>query len=77
MFFSRYSALNLASLHARFGQVGEAKLALREAIMLAQLAEDHVCLQHILSWLYRLIIQLFPITRCPGSPVFRHFITKT
>jgi anaphase-promoting complex subunit 5 len=45
--------LNLAALHASFGQVSEAKLALREAIMLAQVAEDHVCLQHVLSWLYR------------------------
>lgn len=50
----RYSALTLASLHARFGQVELAKMALREAIMLAQVTEDHACLQHVLTWLYRL-----------------------
>lgn len=49
----RYAALNLAALHARFGHGDEAASALREAIMMAQEANDHVCLQHALSWLYR------------------------
>ncbi|KAL3872067.1 hypothetical protein ACJMK2_040023 [Sinanodonta woodiana] len=50
----RYAALNLALLHYRFGHKKESKAALHEAIRLAQGTNDHVCLQHALSWLYRL-----------------------
>ncbi|KAL8180133.1 UNVERIFIED_CONTAM: Anaphase-promoting complex subunit 5 [Gekko kuhli] len=48
----RYAALNLAALHCRFGHYQQAELALREAIRIAQESNDHVCLQHCLSWLY-------------------------
>lgn len=47
----RYAALNLAALHCRFGHHQQAKLALQEAIRVAQESNDHVCLQHCLSWL--------------------------
>ncbi|XP_041856158.1 anaphase-promoting complex subunit 5 isoform X2 [Melanotaenia boesemani] len=50
----RYAALNLASLHCRFGHYQQADLALQEAIRIAQESNDHVCLQHCLSWLYTL-----------------------
>ena len=50
----RYAALNLAAMHARFNHRREATSALREAIMMAQEANDHVCLQHALSWLYQI-----------------------
>lgn len=50
----RYAALNLASLHCRFGHYQQAGLALQEAIRIAQESNDHVCLQHCLSWLYTL-----------------------
>ncbi|XP_028269989.1 anaphase-promoting complex subunit 5 isoform X2 [Parambassis ranga] len=50
----RYAALNLASLHCRFGHYHQADLALQEAIRIAQESNDHVCLQHCLSWLYTL-----------------------
>ncbi|CAN9513509.1 unnamed protein product [Ophioblennius macclurei] len=50
----RYAALNLASLHCRFGHYHQAELALHEAIRIAQESNDHVCLQHCLSWLYTL-----------------------
>nr|XP_057926455.1 anaphase-promoting complex subunit 5 isoform X2 [Doryrhamphus excisus] len=50
----RYAALNLASLHCRFGHYLQADLALQEAIRIAQESIDHVCLQHCLSWLYTL-----------------------
>lgn len=50
----RYAALNLASLHCRFGHYQQAALALQEAIRIAQESNDHVCLQHCLSWLYTL-----------------------
>uniref|UniRef100_UPI003AAA9516 anaphase-promoting complex subunit 5 isoform X3 n=1 Tax=Centroberyx gerrardi TaxID=166262 RepID=UPI003AAA9516 len=50
----RYAALNLASLHCRFGHYQQAELALQEAIRIAQESNDHVCLQHCLSWLYTL-----------------------
>ncbi|XP_062814805.1 anaphase-promoting complex subunit 5 isoform X1 [Anolis carolinensis] len=48
----RYAALNLAALHCRFGHYQQAALALQEAIRIAQESNDHVCLQHCLSWLY-------------------------
>lgn len=50
----RYAALNLAALHCRFGHKEEALAALREAITMAQETNDNICLQHALSWLYRL-----------------------
>ena len=50
----RYAALNIAALHARFSHKEEAAAALREAIMMAQESNDHICLQHALSWLYRI-----------------------
>ncbi|XP_076859434.1 anaphase-promoting complex subunit 5 [Brachyhypopomus gauderio] len=50
----RYAVLNLATLHCRFGHYEQADLALQEAIRIAQEANDHVCLQHCLSWLYTL-----------------------
>ncbi|XP_066544877.1 anaphase-promoting complex subunit 5 [Amia ocellicauda] len=50
----RYAALNLAALHCRFGHYQQADLALQEAIRIAQESNDHVCLQHCLSWLYLL-----------------------
>ncbi|KAG7480620.1 hypothetical protein MATL_G00058120 [Megalops atlanticus] len=50
----RYAALNLAALHCRFGHYQQAALALQEAIRIAQESNDHVCLQHCLSWLYML-----------------------
>ncbi|XP_063050550.1 anaphase-promoting complex subunit 5 isoform X2 [Engraulis encrasicolus] len=48
----RYAILNLATLHCRFGHYQQADLALQEAIRIAQESNDHVCLQHCLSWLY-------------------------
>ncbi|KAK5639964.1 hypothetical protein RI129_010775 [Pyrocoelia pectoralis] len=48
----RFAALNLAVLYFHFGHRNEAVAALKEAIMLAQQANDNVCLQHALSWLY-------------------------
>ncbi|XP_034284647.1 anaphase-promoting complex subunit 5 [Pantherophis guttatus] len=48
----RYAALNLAALHCRFGHYHQAEMALQEAIRIAQESNDHVCLQHCLSWLH-------------------------
>ena len=50
----RYAALNLVSLHSRFGHRASALSALREAISMAQSANDRVCLQHALGWLVRM-----------------------
>jgi anaphase-promoting complex subunit 5 len=50
----RYASLNLAGLHFRFGHKEEALTALQEAIRMAQETNDHVCLQHALSWLHRI-----------------------
>lgn len=50
----RYAALNLAVLHAQFGHKKEALHALKEAIMTSHEANDNVCLQHALAWLYKL-----------------------
>ena len=50
----RYAALNLAAMHARFQHQEEALLALKEAIMMAQEANDHLCLQHALTWLFKI-----------------------
>lgn len=50
----RYAALNLAALHFRFGHRDESLAALKEAISMAQETNDHVCLQHALSWQHRI-----------------------
>ncbi|XP_048245886.1 anaphase-promoting complex subunit 5-like isoform X1 [Haliotis rufescens] len=50
----RYAALNLAALQYRFGHKDESMAALNEAIRMAQETNDHICLQHALSWLHRL-----------------------
>ncbi|PSN35870.1 Anaphase-promoting complex subunit 5 [Blattella germanica] len=50
----RYAALNLAILLAKFNHKKEALYALKEAIMMAHEANDNVCLQHALAWLYKL-----------------------
>lgn len=47
----RYASLNLSILHFKVGQEREAMAALREAVTLAQEANDTVFLQHALSWL--------------------------
>jgi len=51
----RYAALNLASFHCRMDHREEAMLAIKEAITMAQESSDHVCLQHVLSLLYRIV----------------------
>ncbi|KAJ8948335.1 hypothetical protein NQ318_019320 [Aromia moschata] len=50
----RFAALNLAILHYHFGHTEEALASLKESIKISQEANDNVCLQHALSWLYRL-----------------------
>ncbi|XP_030765608.1 anaphase-promoting complex subunit 5 [Sitophilus oryzae] len=50
----RYAALNLAILHYHFGHMKEALASLKESIKIAHEANDSLCLQHALSWLYRL-----------------------
>lgn len=50
----RYASFNLATLHSKMGHRGEALIALREAITLAQDANDSSFLQHALSFLCRL-----------------------
>ncbi|XP_071450203.1 anaphase-promoting complex subunit 5 [Hetaerina americana] len=50
----RYAALNLAALHTQFGHKGRAMNILNEAIKIAHEANDNVCLQHALTWLYKL-----------------------
>ncbi|KAL3285340.1 hypothetical protein HHI36_019448 [Cryptolaemus montrouzieri] len=52
----RFAALNLAVLHYHFNHHEEAVASLREAIKIAQDANDTLCLQHALSWLYRVIV---------------------
>lgn len=52
----RYAALNLAGLHAKYNHKESAMSVLKEAMMMAQEANDHVCLQHALSWLLRYMI---------------------
>ncbi|XP_029166139.1 anaphase-promoting complex subunit 5 [Nylanderia fulva] len=47
----RYAALNLAVLHAQFKHKEIAQYALKEAIKLAQEAQDNVCLQLAHSWM--------------------------
>uniref|UniRef100_A0A671X7V4 Anaphase-promoting complex subunit 5 n=1 Tax=Sparus aurata TaxID=8175 RepID=A0A671X7V4_SPAAU len=60
----RYAALNLASLHCRFGHYQQADLALQEAIRIAQESNDHVCLQHCLV---KLFPSSDPLTSCRCS----------
>ena len=51
----RHAALILASYHCSLDHTEEAKEAIREAITMAQESSDHVCLQHVLSLLYRIV----------------------
>ena len=44
----------MAALHAQFGHTKVGLMALQEAIRLAQESNDHICLQHALTWLYTL-----------------------
>lgn len=46
LFRGRFAALNLALLHLKFGHKKAAIAAAREAISLAQLSNDIVCLQN-------------------------------
>ncbi|CAH0545836.1 unnamed protein product [Brassicogethes aeneus] len=50
----RYAALNLAILHHHFNHNDEALASLNESIKLSHEANDNVCLQEALSWLYRI-----------------------
>lgn len=50
----RYAALSLTGLHARFSQPQAARMALCEAVAMAQEADDHNCLLHALNWSLRL-----------------------
>ncbi|XP_039286737.1 anaphase-promoting complex subunit 5 isoform X2 [Nilaparvata lugens] len=50
----RYSALNIAILHAQFNQKEAALDALKEAISLSHEEKDNICLQHAQAWLYNL-----------------------
>ncbi|KAK2522794.1 Anapc5 [Columba guinea] len=68
----RYAALNLAALHCRFGHYQQAELALQEAIRIAQESNDHVCLQHCLSWLYILEQKIFD-----SCVLLEHSVTKS
>ncbi|XP_044758566.1 anaphase-promoting complex subunit 5 isoform X2 [Coccinella septempunctata] len=52
----RYAALNLAVLHYHFNHHHETLASLKEAIKLAQDANDNLCLQHAMAWLHRLVI---------------------
>ena len=73
----RYAALNVAAMHARFGHNEEALLALKEAIMMAQESNDHMCLQHALMWLFRIQPKQRPflmercISKCNNLGVYR------
>ncbi|CAN7985666.1 unnamed protein product [Ixodes hexagonus] len=58
----RYASLHLAMLHAKMGHDLEARAALREAVTLAQDANDVVFLQHALAWHCRL-----DGARCPEA----------
>ncbi|XP_045463070.1 anaphase-promoting complex subunit 5 [Harmonia axyridis] len=55
--YTRYAALNLAALHYHFGHYDETLASLKEAIKLAQDANDNLCLQHAMAWLHRLLIK--------------------
>ncbi|NWT04466.1 APC5 protein, partial [Mionectes macconnelli] len=68
----RYAALNLAALHCRFGHYQQAELALQEAIRIAQESNDHVCLQHCLSWLYILEQKI-----CDSCVLLEHSVNKS
>lgn len=48
------AALNLSSLEYRFDNKEKALFALKEAITSAHHEGDNVCLQHCLSWLYKM-----------------------
>ncbi|KAF9407035.1 anaphase promoting complex subunit 5, partial [Podila epigama] len=46
----QYALLNLAILHARFGHLDQARLAIRETIEVARDNMDQECLSYALSW---------------------------
>lgn len=48
----RYTSLNMAILNAFFNHNEEAMSYLKESITVAQQVNDHVCLQHVLMWMY-------------------------
>uniref|UniRef100_A0A2K5N2B1 Anaphase-promoting complex subunit 5 n=1 Tax=Cercocebus atys TaxID=9531 RepID=A0A2K5N2B1_CERAT len=50
IYWSMQASSGLLGYELRHGQ--QAELALQEAIRIAQESNDHVCLQHCLSWLY-------------------------
>jgi len=50
----RYTSLNMAILNAFFNHNEEAMSYLKESITIAQQVNDHVCLQHVLMWMYTL-----------------------
>lgn len=50
----RYTSLNMAILNAFFNHNEEAMSYLKESITVAQQVNDHVCLQHVLMWMYML-----------------------
>ncbi|XP_067950966.1 anaphase-promoting complex subunit 5-like [Watersipora subatra] len=51
---SRFASLSLASFYARFGHKHLALHSVKEAVKLAQEADDNTCLQHSLIWLEKL-----------------------
>jgi len=67
-----HAALNLGALYARFQHKSQAFAALKEAVMMAQEANDQACLQHALAWLYR----LQPETRPGRIALIERCITK-
>ncbi|KAG8534245.1 uncharacterized protein KY384_001089 [Bacidia gigantensis] len=50
--FYQYALLNLAALHADFGALEEAIVAMHETVSTARAHHDLVCLNYSLSWLY-------------------------
>ncbi|RZC39864.1 anaphase-promoting complex subunit 5, partial [Asbolus verrucosus] len=66
----RFAALNLAVLHYHFGHKEEALTSLKEGIKISQAANDNVCLQHALYWLYRLT----PINK---DKLIEHSVSKS
>ncbi|XP_064459588.1 anaphase-promoting complex subunit 5-like [Ornithodoros turicata] len=63
----RFAALNLAMLHFKFGHRREALTLLREAVTLAQEANDNCFLQHALTWLSRLQEFDYPDSNIRGA----------
>ena len=53
-----HAALNLGALYARFQHKSQAFAALKEAVMMAQEANDQACLQVKFQWLAIVSLQL-------------------